>query len=633
MAANTGRGMTSLYADLLEPDSVKKDQQQSILSKTSIPFPPGDATKTTQDTAGVNDQPVSAKKQLSSTALRFQPVPRRPQPTLQKPVKRVGANTFTKQLRPEALHDQAESAALTTRAPVVKSTLEDWAKNEDDDVNGFYSGVGRQRGGRKRRKKNKDKEFEKTTQGWDDIYDPSRPNLYEEYKESEEKDHEIREWRDRLYGRRRAFSSDYSEDDERPSFSGKSFAPPPNLNQAITQEPQIKPDPLFEAETGDEIWTLRARLTEKATETSGAASYSRTDIQSSTSPIVQYRSNKTQDLPEMAGDGISNPSTIHKNPTISRAPIIYSLPPAPPDIASESADDDIEVESNDTDPPADCDGGRSVRPGQKGFAERLMSKYGWTKGTGLGANSSGMVHALQVRATKGKDSKGVGKILDKNKRRDGEETGKFGKMSEVVVLHKMVDGLESEDLAVLMQEIGDECSEKYGRIERVHIIHKQLDNTSSKVFVQFTSQLSALRSLSEEEQKLFRLYGKLPSKKDILSNKLKERKYFDSGDYALSKAGKASDVGVTQIGSKHPLPENIPHSHNSTGSAAGTPSGSMSSGVSGAPVKEGLLLKKSTSPEPESEVAVQESGEDGEPTVPEPKEEENKVPMRWRSQS
>jgi hypothetical protein len=36
-----------------------------------------------------------------------------------------------------------------------------------------------------------------------------------------------------------------------------------------------------------------------------------------------------------------------------------------------------------------------------------------------------------------------------------------------------------------------------------------------------------------------------------------ERKYFDSGDYALSKAGKAQDV--TSIGSRHPVPENIPH--------------------------------------------------------------------------
>jgi len=66
-------------------------------------------------------------------------------------------------------------------------------------------------------------------------------------------------------------------------------------------------------------------------------------------------------------------------------------------------------------------------------------------------------------------------------------------------------------------------------------------------------------SMSPDEQRLFRLYGKLPTKRDLLQNKLKERKYFDSGDYALSKAGKASDVGVTNIGSRHPLPENIPH--------------------------------------------------------------------------
>jgi hypothetical protein len=38
-----------------------------------------------------------------------------------------------------------------------------------------------------------------------------------------------------------------------------------------------------------------------------------------------------------------------------------------------------------------------------------------------------------------------------------------------------------------------------------------------------------------------------------------ERKYFDSGDYALSKAGKASDTGVTTIGTEHPKAEEIPH--------------------------------------------------------------------------
>lgn len=66
-------------------------------------------------------------------------------------------------------------------------------------------------------------------------------------------------------------------------------------------------------------------------------------------------------------------------------------------------------------------------------------------------------------------------------------------------------------------------------------------------------------SLSADEQRLFRMYGKLPNSKDLLQNKLKERKYFDSGDYALSKAGKAGDTGVTSIGTEHPTAENIPH--------------------------------------------------------------------------
>lgn len=53
-----------------------------------------------------------------------------------------------------------------------------------------------------------------------------------------------------------------------------------------------------------------------------------------------------------------------------------------------------------------------------------------------------------------------------------------------------------------------------------------------------------LTKLSPQELKLFKLYGRLPSKKDLLKHKMQERKYFDSGDYAMSKAGvvKNSDV-------------------------------------------------------------------------------------------
>ncbi|GMM36855.1 phosphatase regulator [Saccharomycopsis crataegensis] len=44
-----------------------------------------------------------------------------------------------------------------------------------------------------------------------------------------------------------------------------------------------------------------------------------------------------------------------------------------------------------------------------------------------------------------------------------------------------------------------------------------------------------LSKLSPQELRIYKLYGKLPSKNDILSKKLKDRKYFDSGDYAMNK--------------------------------------------------------------------------------------------------
>ncbi|KAL9623123.1 MAG: hypothetical protein Q9160_002637 [Pyrenula sp. 1 TL-2023] len=133
-----------------------------------------------------------------------------------------------------------------------------------------------------------------------------------------------------------------------------------------------------------------------------------------------------------------------------------------------------------------------------------------------------------------------------------------------------------------------------------------------------------ISSLSADEQRLFRLYGKLPNKKDLLQNKLKERKYFDSGDYALSKAGKASDTGVTTIGVEHPQPENIPHlahatstsppaadphnGHNANipagmhrGSITGIPGGNLPAGPGGmqskSPQKEGSFLHRETSVE------------------------------------
>jgi len=106
--------------------------------------------------------------------------------------------------------------------PAVKTTLEDWV-GDGEDVNGFYNSANkeRQRAGRKKRKKNKATPPPPTN--WDDIYDPLRPNNYEEYKEGDEKIHEMEDWRERLYGKKRrsrySDSSD-SEDERRPAMRG-----------------------------------------------------------------------------------------------------------------------------------------------------------------------------------------------------------------------------------------------------------------------------------------------------------------------------------------------------------------------------------------------------------------------------
>ncbi|TKA27212.1 hypothetical protein B0A50_04549 [Salinomyces thailandicus] len=136
--------------------------------------------------------------------------------------------------------------------------------------------------------------------------------------------------------------------------------------------------------------------------------------------------------------------------------------------------------------------------------------------------------------------------------------------------------------------------------------------------------------LSEEEQKLFRLYGKLPNKKDLLQNKLKERKYFDSGDYAMSKAGK-SDAGlVGGLGREHPSPESIPHLSSQQSQGSSTPVGSASNGPalhpttsqgqSGSPVKEPSVLQRGMS--------VDEQESEGVAKAVEQAAEEKGVPIR-----
>lgn len=156
---------------------------------------------------------------------------------------------------------------------------------------------------------------------------------------------------------------------------------------------------------------------------------------------------------------------------------------------------------------------RTNLPGQKGFAQRLMSKYGWTAGSGLGAGSSGIVNPLSVKVEKRRkkpdaegggfaEPGGRGKIIGgKTAPNAKSDAGKFGPMSEVIVLRNMLEGMENLQDEIndgLGQEIGEECGDKYGRVERLYI-----DVEGRQVFIKFTDAVSALRAVNALEGRVF----------------------------------------------------------------------------------------------------------------------------------
>jgi hypothetical protein len=93
-------------------------------------------------------------------------------------------------------------------------------------------GVGekRQRGGRKKKKRKQDEQFETD---WDEMYDPSRPTNVDEFLKSDEKVAEVQEWKGLLYRhRKRPDESDISDSED----EGTRAAPPSKSNHNIASK-------------------------------------------------------------------------------------------------------------------------------------------------------------------------------------------------------------------------------------------------------------------------------------------------------------------------------------------------------------------------------------------------------------
>lgn len=147
------------------------------------------------------------------------------------------------------------------------------------------------------------------------------------------------------------------------------------------------------------------------------------------------------------------------------------------------------------------------------FAEKMLQKYGWEKGKGLGANNDGITTAIFAKAEKRKKladadgggfatPKNMGKIVGGKKRKMAQGGGgdaedqDAAKLSAVIKLEGMLDGLDlDQEISEnnLLQEIGDEMASS-GQVERLFIWREE-QGGKNQVFVKYTSPLSALRAL------------------------------------------------------------------------------------------------------------------------------------------
>ena len=496
---------------------------------------------------------------------------------------------------------QFQTSSTPQQQPSVqKSNFEDWVGDEDDEY--YYQGRPKQdRGGRKNKRKNKKGGQETRVWDWDDIYDPTLPNVYGDYKGSEEQYREIRDWKARLYyhqlkeAKKQAknevvdsneeegqssrpmnrtcidsfeqtiannfaamfappsnlsFAPPSFDDDARPprvdDDDDDSYTPAPSVNvRDATDEPRaaFAHTPAPDDASGEDAYERRMRLSGmrqdnvaplEATATATPAppiAIKKPDVDmeakraEAQAKIAAFKAKLQKPAPSTAAapppPAISPapqaslsppPAAEEPGTTISRAPVRYQVPAADQD---EAMADVAEA------PPAE-EQSKSNRPGQKGFAERLLKKYGWEKGQGLGATGEGITTAIVAKAEKRKKRsdfegggwaapKNMGKIVGGKRRKvagdngDADSDARFGQMSEVVKLEGMLEGLDVQkeiEENNLMQEVGDEMGSQYGNVERLFIWRKEAGGDDS-VFVKFTSQLSAVRAVNAKDGMTF----------------------------------------------------------------------------------------------------------------------------------
>ncbi|GIZ44427.1 hypothetical protein CKM354_000762500 [Cercospora kikuchii] len=345
----------------------------------------------------------------------------------------------------------------------------------------------------------------------------------------------MEETADEAYARRMAMSN-------KAAPPAQSFAPPPppparseapNINPASASpaaalgSTSSDPDADKKARVAAQIAAMKAKFSKPAAAVTPSIESSTSTPPSAPSiapPTTQHSSTTLQPPPPTANaqSVVSAPkydAAWLDAPTVIPQPgvggTISAAPTFNPEYLAQQQQQTSTISSDQDAQSREEAEERTNRPGQDGFAERLMKKLGWEKGQGLGASGDGITTALQMQAQKRKkksDAQGggfatpaaMGKIVGgkKAKPKPGEGSNQgpaseLGDMSPVVKLSGMLENMDVDhEIAEnnLMQEIGDEMGEQYGKVERLYIWRKK-DGGNDEVFVKFTSPLSAVRCL------------------------------------------------------------------------------------------------------------------------------------------
>ncbi|KDN37652.1 hypothetical protein K437DRAFT_276499, partial [Tilletiaria anomala UBC 951] len=464
-------------------------------------------------------------------------------------------------LPPEEIEADRTLARAAAEARGEKRPQDDTDEPEDgydmdDDINGFYS---TEKGKRSRNKKKKRRRGHSpgaiSCVHMDADYDPRVPNDYAAFKELlRTRRRMTREKRQEDVARRGDQSSEYESDEQEPDETRlpktlyKGFAPPPTYNASTAragipkvddEKPYLSPPPTAmpmpsvgmpddqdqqrtQTSSADEIYARRLALTQALQQ----------QMQTLSSPAG----------PALAPPGCppSAPSTSTYEAQKSAAAAIAaklsqmqgSKPDKPP--AFQPAAAATSLTATDTDEA-------KHRPDPAGFAARLMEKYGYKKGEGIGAQGNkGIVQPLEAsKAEQGAQQRryalphgnaddantkanlhAMGKIVNNNADpRQEEEQRRFGDPSETILLENMVAVEDIDD--ELQDEIREECS-KHGIVERV-FIYPVPAQAEVLIFVRYSGPVGAWKAVRDLDGRFFG------------GRKVRARYYptvrFDHGDY------------------------------------------------------------------------------------------------------